>query len=79
MINLELKGHYLPTDNVKSITVVGFLRGGYAKPTGGGGRQHMVFPNFPKDCLKLKEFGEGASKILLCRSAIVLYYFWSNR
>ena len=36
-----------------------------------GGRQHTILPNFPKNCMKLKEFGPpgGASKILLCRSA----------
>ena len=22
-----------------------------------GGRQHMILPNFPKSCMKLKEFG----------------------
>ena len=24
---------------------------------GGGGRQHTILPNFPKNCMKLKEFG----------------------
>ena len=40
---------------------------------GGEGRQHTILPNFPK----LKEFGpqkRGASKILLCRSAIAISY-----
>ena len=23
----------------------------------GGGRQHTILPNFPKNCMKLKEFG----------------------
>ena len=52
----------------------GFSRGGDANSPGGGG-QHTILPNFPKNCMKLKEFGppgEGggrASKILLCRSA----------
>ena len=23
----------------------------------GGGRQHMILPKFPKNCMKLKEFG----------------------
>ena len=28
----------------------------------GGGRQHTILPNFPKNCMKLKEFGpRGAS------------------
>ena len=25
-------------------------------PTLGGGRQHTILPNFPKNCMKLKEF-----------------------
>ena len=32
-------------------------------PTPRGGRQHTILPNFPKNCMKLKEFwpgGEGA-------------------
>ena len=44
-------------------------------PTPRGGRQHTILPNFPKYCMKLKEFGPPgggrASKILLCRSATV--------
>ena len=35
---------------------------------GEGGRQHMMLPNFSKNCMKLKEFGAAALKILLCRS-----------
>ena len=41
-------------------------------PTPQGGRQHTILPKFPKNCMKLKEFGPPggrASKILLCRSA----------
>ena len=40
-----------------------------------GGRQHTILPIFPKNCMKLKEFGPsgGASKILLCRSATDYY------
>ena len=34
----------------------GFPRGGGANPFGGG-RQHMILPNFPTNCMKLKEFG----------------------
>ena len=32
-------------------------------PTLRGGRQHTILPNFPKNCMKLKEFGPrgGAS------------------
>ena len=51
---------------------LGFPRGGGANSPGGGGRQHTILPNFPKNCMKLKEFGPrggGASKILQCRSA----------
>ena len=33
----------------------GFPRGGGANSR--GGRQHTVLPNFPKNCMKLKEFG----------------------
>ena len=52
----------------------GFPRGGGANSP--GGRQHTILPNFPKNCMKLKEFGPRggrgrASKILLCRSATV--------
>ena len=39
-----------------------------------GGCQHTIFPNFPKNCMKWKEFGPPggrASKILPCRSATV--------
>ena len=36
----------------------GFPRGGGANP---GGRQHTILPNFPKNCMQLKEFGPGAT------------------
>ena len=36
----------------------GFPRGGGANSPGGG-RQHTNLPNFPKTCMKLKEFGLG--------------------
>ena len=35
-----------------------FPRGGGANSPGGG-RQHTIFPNFPKNCMRLKEFGPG--------------------
>ena len=35
----------------------GIPRGGVANSWGGGGRQHTILPNFPKNCMKLKEFG----------------------
>ena len=39
----------------------GFSRGGAASPRrGGGGFQHMILQNFPKNCMKLKEFGPRA-------------------
>ena len=28
-------------------------------PPGRGGRQHKILPKFPKNCMKLKEFGPG--------------------
>ena len=34
----------------------GFPRGGGANSPGGG-RQHTILSNFPKNCMKLKEFG----------------------
>ena len=37
----------------------GFPRGGGANSP--GGRQHMILPNFPKNCMKLKEFGPGGA------------------
>ena len=42
------------------------------QPLGGGGCHHTILPYFPKNCMKLKEFGPRvgwhASKMLLCRS-----------
>ena len=35
----------------------GFLQRGDANSPQGGGRQHTVLPKFPKNCMKLKEFG----------------------
>ena len=35
----------------------GFPPGG--APTPQGGRQHTILPKFPKNCMKLKEFGPG--------------------
>ena len=50
-------------------------------PTLQGGRQHTILPHFPKNCMKLKEFGPPggrASKILLCRSATGLVWVASH-
>ena len=38
------------------VTDPGFPRGGGANPREGG-RHHTILPNFPKKCMKLKEFG----------------------
>ena len=48
-----------------------FPRGGGANSRWGGGRQRTILPKFPRNCMKLKEFGPsgGASKLLLCRFA----------
>ena len=57
---------------VTAVADLGFPRGGGANSP--GGRQHTILPKFPKNCMKLKEFGPSgghASKILLCRSATV--------
>ena len=58
------------TDRHTPVADPGFPRGGGANSP--GGRQHTILPKFPKNCMKLKEFGPPgghASKILLCRSA----------
>ena len=39
-----------------SVADPGFPRGGGANSPGGG-RQHTILPKFPKNCMKLKEFG----------------------
>ena len=60
--------------NVKSMgsTPVTDPRGGGPNPP--GGRQHTILPNFPKNCMQLKEFEpEGrTSKILLYRPTSAL-------
>ena len=47
------------TDTCENITYPvadpGFPRGGGANSP--GGCQHTILPNFPKNCMKLKEFG----------------------
>ena len=40
-----------------SVADPGIPRGGGANSPGGGGRQHTNLSNFPKNCMKLKEFG----------------------
>ena len=39
-----------------SVADLGFPRGGGANS---GGDQHTISPKFPKNCMKLKEFGPG--------------------
>ena len=64
------------TNDHVPVADLGFPGGGGANSPGGG-RQHMISPKFPKNCMKLKEFGPRgggrASKILLCRSATVYH------
>ena len=43
-----------------SVADPGFPRGGGTNPKGG---QHTILPNFPKNCIKLKEFGLGGVSI----------------
>ena len=38
---------------------LGFRRGGGANSP--GGRQHTISPKYPKNCMKLKEFGPGGA------------------
>ena len=58
---------------LKPVADPGFPRGGGTIPPRGG-CQHTIFPNFPKNCMKLKEFGPplGARipRVPLLRSAI---------
>ena len=56
------------------------------QPGGGVGKQRTLLPKFPKNCMKLKEFGSRrgrTSKILLCKytTAFVesFYSFWKWR
>ena len=45
-----------------SVADPGFSRGGGANSP--GGHQHTILPNFPKNCMKLKEFGpRGVARI----------------
>ena len=63
----------LPLNQTGSYSVAdpGFVQGRGANSP--AGRQHKILPNFPKNCMKMKEFGSrGAFKILLCRSATAI-------
>ena len=33
------------------------------QPSGRGGRKHTILPNFPKNCMELKEFGPGGASL----------------
>ena len=47
-----------------AVTDPGFPQGGGANsPPGGGWCQHMILPNFLKNCMKLKEFGLGGGAV----------------
>ena len=48
---------------IKSVADPGFPRGGGANSP--GGRQHTILPNFPKNCIKLKEFGPPGGRVSL--------------
>ena len=49
--------NYVPSECVEMTTVAdqGFPWGGGANFP--GGQQHTILPNFPQNCMKLKEFG----------------------
>ena len=47
----------------QAVTDPGFPQGRGANPRGrGGGRQHTILPNFPPNCMKLKEFGPRGAR-----------------
>ena len=51
-------------NNPNGISIVHFGSGSRISPRRGrqlsrGGRQHTILPNFPENCMKLKEFGPG--------------------
>ena len=45
-----------------SVADPGFPRGGGRQLPRGG--QHTILPYFPKNCMKLKEFGRGGARVL---------------
>ena len=55
----------------------GFPRGGGAISRGRNGRQHRILPIFPKNCMKLKEFGprRGRASLVPPGSATELTHF----
>ena len=70
--------------NISLVADPGFPRGGGVNFP--GGRQHMILPNVPKNCMKLKKFGPGGGGCVPCgplRSATVagsrteLFFYFS--
>ena len=59
IVNTRKTGCYSGLNNrshlPSAVADPGFPRGGGTNPS--GGRQHTIWPNFPKNCMKLKEFG----------------------
>ena len=56
-VNTEVGAPTLPLP----VADPGFPRGGGANTP--GGRQHTILPNFPKNCMKLKEFGPRGARV----------------
>ena len=56
-VRLLLCKYFVSIENYDqdSVADLGFPRGGGANSP--GGRQHTILPKFPKNCMKLKEFG----------------------
>ena len=54
----------------KTVADQGFPRGGGANSQRGRGRQPIIWPTFPKNCMKMKKFGVGGASLPL-RSATV--------
>ena len=52
---------WLQSSRTNSAADPGFPRGGGANSPWGGGRQHTILSNFPKNCMKLNEFGPGGA------------------
>ena len=53
--SIHSRGYENPFSQTLSVADPGFPRGGGANSP--GGRQHIIWPNFPKNCMKLIEFG----------------------
>ena len=53
-LNVSYKYPTLELVDVDSVADLGFPRGGGANPK--GGRQLIIWPIFPKNCMKMKKF-----------------------